>query len=109
MSSNSLVRDYENPNLSLEQRLPSLARRFPCLERADGLDPWSPNAFYEWALSDGEGTSRWHAAHLVLNLEGKGPWKQFDAIAAIQIFGDADRLVFSSWAKTWKSSAPTIL
>jgi len=36
------IRDYENSNLPLERRLPSLARRFASLKKAIGLDPWSP-------------------------------------------------------------------
>lgn len=102
MSSIRLLRDYENPNLPLEVRLPSLARRFPCLAGAPGLDPFSPNIFYKWILSKPPGTSTWHAGHLILNLHDKGPWAPFDAVAAVTAFDEKNRTVFANWARTWQ-------
>lgn len=102
MQFGSLMRDYENSALPLERRLPSLARRFPCLRDARGIDPWSPEAFHAWARGEGRDTPCWHAAHLVLNLAGDGPWDTFDAIAAVNCFDEGDRRVFITWAQTWR-------
>lgn len=96
-----LVRDYENRDLPLAKRLPSLARRFNCLANADGLDPWLPEQLYSWILAKGEGTPEWYAGHLILNLSGKGPWNKFDAIEAVMVWDPEDRSVFASWARTW--------
>jgi hypothetical protein len=101
MRAHRLVRDYENPALSLEERLPSLARRFSCLNGVGGLNPWSALDFYDWVLMQGESSSAWHAGHLVLNVYGKGPWVGFDAIAAVQVWNEADRGLFAAWARFW--------
>ena len=87
MNDNGLVRDYENSSLPLERRVPSLARRFSCLKRADGVDPWCSETFHKWVTENGENTCEWHAGHLILNLMGQGPWKPFDAISAVSVVG----------------------
>lgn len=102
MTAHRLIRDYENPDLPLNRRLPSLARRFSCLKDADGLKPWSPKEFYTWIAAKGEGTPAWHAGHLILNVSGDGPWGPFDAIAAVTTWGEKDRNVFATWALSWK-------
>ena len=105
MSSVRLLRDYENPDLSLDVRLPSLARRFPCLKGAPGLEPFCAPAFYTWILTKPEGSAARHAGLLILNLSGEGPWHPFDAIGAIQVFDEENRNVFANWARSWR--APT--
>ena len=102
MRAHRLVRDYENPALSLEERLPSLARRFSCLNGAGGLNPWSALNFYDWVLMQGENSSAWHAGHLVLNIYAKGSWVGFDAIAAVQVWNEEDRALFAAWARFWE-------
>ena len=96
-----LIRDYENMELPLEKRLPSLARRFTCLVDAAGLAPWNPEQLYSWTLSQGEGTAPWYAGHLILNLSGLGPWKMFNAVEAVKVWNAEDRAIFASWARTW--------
>ncbi len=100
-SSVRLLRDYENKGLSLEIRLPSLARRFPCLKGAPGLEPFSPQILHHWALSEPKDSQAGHAARLILNLAGSGPWEPFDVIAAISVFDAANRDVFVNWARSW--------
>lgn len=102
MSVSSLIRDYENPTLPIEKRLSSLARRFPCLRHASGLDPFSPKAFHAWTVLQGTDSSAWYAGHLVLNLLGKGPWEDFDAVGALRIFDLEDRAAFVNWARCWQ-------
>ncbi len=102
MTAYNLVRDYENPTLPLTKRLPSLARRFSCLEGADGIYPWSAKDLHAWVLEQGEGSAAWHAGHLILNVFGEGPWELFDAVAAVKVWNDDDRAVFAGWARTWQ-------
>ncbi len=97
-----LLRDYENLSLPLEKRLPSLAMRFPCLRHAEGLSPFAAGVFYEWLRRQPADTPAWHAGHLILNLHGRGPWDRFDAVRAVQTFGEADRGTFANWARCWQ-------
>ncbi|MDJ0765924.1 MAG: hypothetical protein QNJ97_23270 [Myxococcota bacterium] len=101
-SDQHLIRDYENPKLPLEKRVPSLARRFSCLSRADGLTPWAAETFYAWVTAQAKSSSEWHAGHFILNLWGEGPWGPFDAIAAVSKWSDPDRTLFAAWARSWR-------
>jgi hypothetical protein len=99
MTAYSIVRDYENPSLSLEERLPSLARRFTCLRDADGLKPWSLKKLHSWVMNTKNGSAAWHAGHMILNLFGTGTWDKFDAIAAVRTWNEADRNLFATWVR----------
>lgn len=102
----SLLRDYENPELSLEIRLPSLARRFPCLKGAPGLNPFCKEEFHAWIGTRPAESAARHAGLLILNLGGSGPWPPFDAIAAVAAFDEENRVVFANWARSWRP--PTV-
>ncbi len=102
MSVPRLVRDYENSSLSLEERLPSLARRFSCLGGAKGLDSWSASEFYDWILMQNEKSPAWHAGHLVLNVYDRGQWAAFDAISAVRVWNEEDRALFAAWVRFWE-------
>lgn len=102
MTNSRLIRDYENQELPLEKRLPSLARRFSCMKDAKGLDPWSPKELHEWIEGKGRDTAAWHAGHLILNLSGDGPWENFDAVAAVKVWDDSEKKVFATWALSWQ-------
>lgn len=106
MTAVSLLRDYENPELSLQIRLPSLARRFPCLKAAPGLDPFCEAEFHAWIKTRPPGSAARHAGLLILNLGGPGPWEPFDAIGAVTVFDEANRAVFANWTLSWRP--PTI-
>lgn len=97
-----LVRDYENDELPLERRLPSLARRFDCLVGALGLDPWSPEALHRWTLGQVVGSAPWHAGHLILNLVGSGPWAKFEVIDAVDALNEKDRRTLATWVIGWR-------
>ena len=96
-----LIRDYENTDLPLERRLPSLARRFPCLTGARGIDPWSPDELHRWVESQEEGCAGRYAGLFVLNLLGDGPWDRFDAVRAVPVWDDDERRTFANWVRTW--------
>jgi hypothetical protein len=102
MSVVRLLRDYENPELPLEMRLPSLARRFPCLKGAPGLNPFNTGTLHQWLLTRPEDSAARHAGLLILNLGGKGPWATFDAIRAVSVFDEENRTVFANWARSWR-------
>ncbi len=102
MSSVRLLRDYENPDLSLEIRLPSLARRFSCLSEAPGLDPFEPQVFHKWAYEQPPHSPSKHAALMVLNLLSPGKWEPFDALTAVKLFSPHDRDVLANWVRSWR-------
>lgn len=106
MGRNGLIRDYENTTLPIEKRVASLARRFPCLKGAPGLDPMTPSEFYKWLRTVPKGSAARHAGLLILNLLGKGEWPPFDAISALSVFDDADKMVFGNWVRCWHAPKP---
>lgn len=105
MTSVSSIRSYERADLDLDNRLPSLARRFPCLAGAGGLEPWDPAAFHAWIAERGEGGPAWHAGLLLLNLWGEGSWPAFDLLAAARAWDDPDKQMFVNWLRVWKFDA----
>ena len=96
-----LIRDYENVDLPLEERVPSLARRFPCLREAKGLSPFNAEEFHVWVASRPESSAAHHAGLFILNLLPEGDWPRFDAIRAISLFDDENRIIFANWARCW--------
>ena len=96
------IRAYERGDLPLEERLPSLARRFPCLQGAAGIDPWDPEALHRWAQASPEESSARYAATLVLNLWREGPWDRFDILAAARVWEEADLQTFVDWLRVWR-------
>ena len=101
MGRTGLIRDYENIALPTETRVASLARRFPCLHGAPGLDPLSPSVFFAWLETKSEDSAARHAGLLILNLLGKGAWPPFDAIRAIAVFDDKNKMIFGNWVRCW--------
>ena len=106
MGRTGLIRDYENTTLPVEKRVASLARRFPCLEGAPGLDPMAPSVFYGWLVNTPESSAARHAGLLILNLLGKGEWPPFDAISALSVFDDDNKMVFGNWVRCWHAPKP---
>ena len=96
------IRAYERSDLPVEEKLPSLGKRFPCLTGASGLDPWDSTVFHEWVSQQENGSSAYHAGHLLLNLFGDGPWEQFDILAARRVWAPDDRLAFIKWIQVWQ-------
>jgi hypothetical protein len=96
------IRAYERPELPIDERLGSLARRFPCLKGARGVAPFAAAELHAWARTLGAHTPGFHGAMLILNLFGAGPWAPFDAVAAARIWGDADKKMFANWLLVWR-------
>jgi hypothetical protein len=73
--------------------LVKLARTFPSLDAAAGLDPWSPDVFEAWMLSDECSVSGYWSALLVLNLWEREP-ASFDPREATAGWDALDRQTF---------------
>jgi hypothetical protein len=100
--SSTTIRAYERADLPLTQRLASLARRFPCLEHARGIDPFDPNELHAWAVAQGSESAAFHAAALLCNLWGDGPWERFDVLNATRVFSDQEKQMFVNWMLSWR-------
>lgn len=50
------------------EQMVRLARSFPSLRTADGLDPWNAVAFLAWAVGPACTSGSWHAAMFVLQV-----------------------------------------
>lgn len=106
MTGTSTIRRYERTALGLEERLPSLARRFSCLAGARGIDPWDPAELHAWIATRGEGGAAWHVGLLLLGLWGRGPWPRFDLLAAAPVLEDPDRQMLVNWLRVWRFDDP---
>jgi hypothetical protein len=98
----TIIRAYERTDLPLVERLTSLARRFPSLEGARGLDPFDADELHAWAEECGRDSAGFHTASLLLNLAGEGPWEQFDALTAVKVWDDQDKAMFVNWMLAWR-------
>jgi len=96
------IRAYERNELALEERLSSLARRFPCLAKAKGIDPWNETAFHQWLSSQHPDSSANHAGLFLLNLAGYTKCEPFDILAANKVWEDPDKQMFINWMRIWK-------
>ncbi|MBX9579619.1 MAG: hypothetical protein K2X87_04860 [Gemmataceae bacterium] len=85
-------------------RIQALARSFPSLKDAPGVDPWDPDALDLWAAGR-DGDAEWAgrlAAEFVLKvwdcagLDRVSP--RFDAVFGWYVWGPADRAAFRAWA-----------
>jgi hypothetical protein len=83
-------------------KLAELARRFPTLRDAEGLDPWDPDIFDSWAASAAPGSGALNAARFILELWNQdAEWKcgAFKATKAVGIWDDAHLAAFRSWVE----------
>ena len=94
------IRSYERKELPLEKRLPSLARRFPSLNRADGVDPWDPEKLNRWVEGCDDPAAE-QAGLLLLGLAGIPTSKPFDVLVAMGCWSDDDRQMFVNFLRIW--------
>lgn len=87
----------------LSLRMTRLARSFPTLRCAPGVEPWSPDELDAWACGPEPGSGAQHAARLVLAIwNDTTPWRcgRFDLIAAVSTW-DAEHIeAMRAWAAT---------
>lgn len=82
-------------------RIVALARSFPTLRTASGLDPWDPEVLDRWACGPVPGSGAFHAARLILGIwNPRAEWNcgKFDALAAVGAWDDEHRAAFAAWA-----------
>ena len=108
-----------------EQRMTQLARRFPCLEEADGIEPWNPEALIHWACGARSATGDLHAVRFVLQVWSPiGDWQgvaidllqrsgrardevqelarrfaPFNVVVALPFWDDSHRAAFLDWVE----------
>jgi hypothetical protein len=61
-------------------RMTQLARMFPCLDEADGIEPWAPEVLIRWACGSTSAVGDLHAVRFVLQVWS--PVNDWQAIAA---------------------------
>ena len=103
MQTLQMTRAYESSGLPLEERLPSLARRFPSLVDANGLEPWAPGELHDWLVAQPGDSAARHSALLLLSLWGEGEWPPFNVVEALASWDAEHKLIFSRWARCWKA------
>ena len=107
------------------QRMTQLARRFPCLEEAEGLEPWNPEALIRWACGAKSAGGDLHAVRFVLQVwnpvndwqrvaadvlqrAGRGRddtdelargFAPFNVVVALPFWDDSHRAAFLDWVE----------
>ena len=97
-----IIRSYERNDLPLAQRLPSLARRFVCLEQAAGISPFDPEALATWVKSQPPSSAGHQTGLLLLNLYGEPTAARFDVLAAAKAWCPEDRQMFINLLRIWQ-------
>ncbi len=94
------IRAYEQKNLPIEKRLPSLAKRFECLKNMPGLEPWNTALISDWIKTIDSVASK-QGALLLLGLAGVKSDKKFDLFIAMKSWTDSDRQMFVNLLRIW--------
>jgi len=86
-----------------EDAIVALARSFPSVAHAPGLDPWDPGAFAAWAAGPAPSTGAQHAARFVLSVWSCGGWSEppgrFDLVKAWKVWDDAHCAAALRWLR----------
>lgn len=84
--------------MSDEARITALARSFPALRGAPGLEPWDALALADWAMGPASSGQRW-AALFVLAVWNRYDWgRSFDLVAALCTWDEEHWQAFRTWA-----------
>jgi hypothetical protein len=86
--------------MTTEQKMSALAKSFPTLEDAPGVEPWDPAGLNRWASGPAPSSGARHAARFVLSVWN---WNnRFDVHSAIRVWDDRHVAAFAAWAlKPW--------
>ncbi len=83
-----------------------LARTFPSLRKAPGVDPWIPHELNRWAVGPASSGER-HAARFVLAVwDNDAGWEcgRFDVVEALTAWDEPHRRAFLAWAyEPWRA------
>lgn len=89
----------ERPELSLDARMTALARTFPTLADAPGVQPWDPKRLAEQLAKPWPGTGARHALKFVLSVWSPPRDEQrFDVMGALGAWDSTHREAFLAWA-----------
>ncbi len=83
-------------------RMTALARSFPTLAHARGVDPFTPEALDEWAAGGGEGSGSQHAARFCLEVfNPDATWEAgpFRLVPAMFCWDRHHRAAFRAWCE----------
>lgn len=84
----------------LRDRMTGLARGFPSMRCAPGIDPWDPAALNYWASGPASHGER-HAARFLLSVwDTSTDWEagKFDVLEALRAWDLPHRAAFLEWA-----------
>ncbi len=87
-------------NDELGERMTGLARGFPAMRGAPGIDPWRPGELDRWAAGPASHGER-HAARFLLAVwDPSTAWEagRFDAMEALRVWDPAHRAAYLAWA-----------
>lgn len=77
-----------------------LAQSFPSLEGAEGIDPWDPDVFSDWATRDDtDDEVLWASAFLLSVWEGQDDEVLWDLQGALRDWGPGDHEAFLAWCR----------
>jgi hypothetical protein len=82
------------------KEMTNLAKSFPTLRGADGLDPWDPEKLEEWTCGPVPGSGAFYAAQFVLEVWNKlVSWKcgPFRAVKAVNSWDHEHLAAFQAW------------
>lgn len=84
----------------LRSRMTELARNFPCLERAPGVDPFKPDVLNRWAWGVASHGERATAKFLLAVWDPETEWcaGRFDVFEALRVWDVKHRAAFLRWA-----------
>jgi len=82
------------------RRMTELARSFPCLRDAPGVDPWDPQALDRWAVGPASHGERVAASFLLAVWDSSTDWTcgRFDLMEALNVWPESHRVPFLQWA-----------
>jgi len=98
----AIIRSYERADLPLSERLMSLARRFTCLDGADGISPFAPALLHRWVLTQPIDSAAHQTGLLLLNLADADIGERFDALRAARAWCPEDRQMFINLLRIWQ-------
>jgi hypothetical protein len=108
------MRDHPHDDPRRYSKMDALARGFPSLRLAKGVDPWDPVEFLRWFCESGApGHGAHHAVHFVLGVwNSDANWRTvanehgikytdklrpFDVFDALSTWDDDHRRAFAAW------------
>ena len=88
------------PQETLDQ-MTEFARRFPCLEDAEGVAPWDPELLGTWACREDETSAAqlWTTGFVLSVWDHNGEEELFDLHAAVKEWDDVHMEAFIDWCR----------